>query len=320
MAKFAYLILGMLILAGCTGGGQQNAITDPFIGGNVAMNLYLQDGAPPPTIYDGGKTPFAVNLVVENDGEADVGPTSENPYVSARLEGILPSNFGVTDAQLQQTLQERVTGAHKNFDGTIIGGMPANFVFSDLNFKGKLQGNQQITLRGTICYDYSNIATSQLCFKNDILENAQDSTICTLTGPKIVHNSGGPIHIENVIQNPLAANKIQVNFQVAHVGNGEFYGRRSDETCNPSVRNTNKYRVDVHVTTEDTAASVKCYRFQNGPSGSIVLYSGTPQTVTCVIERPSTSSRVYTSGITIQTKYRYGQFIEQPIVVQSVPE
>jgi hypothetical protein len=316
-------VAALLLLAGCTGeGGNTNDIINPFIGGNVAVNLYLQNGAPPPTVYDGGKFPFGVNIVMENVGEADIGPGTENPYVTARLEGILPSAFGVTDADLEMDLQERVNGAHKNFDGTILGGMPANFNFPTLNYQGKLQGNDLYTIRGTICYDYSNTATTQLCMKDDIVENVQDSTLCTLTGEKVVHNSGGPIHVTNVIQNPLGPNRIQVVFKVAHVNqpNGEFYGRSDDEDCNPSVRNTNKYRLGLNVSVTDPDATVTCYRLQNSNDGDLILYGGSPADISCTIEHTGGSTqRVYTDVMTIRTFYRYGQFIEQPIVIQSVP-
>lgn len=316
---FAALIVSLLLLAGCGGGGQENTLVDPFIGGNIAINTYLQNGAPPPTVYDGGKFPFAVNVVVENVGEADIGQGTENPYMTARLEGINPVNFGVTDAALNKVLQERINGAHKNFDGTILGGMVTNFVFEGLNFQSRLQGNDLVTLRGTICYDYSNTATSQLCFKDDIIENVQDATLCSLTGERPVHNSGGPVHITHVIQNPLGPNRVQVNFVLEHVGPGEFYGRDSNENCNPSVRNTNKYKIDVLVDVQDPGATIQCYRLNNADRGTVVLYNGAPQTITCTIQGSSTQ-RIYTDTMVIKTFYRYGQFIEQPIVIQAVPQ
>ena len=178
-----------------------------------------------------------------------------------------------------------------------------------------------MTIRGTVCYDYSNTATAQICMKNDIIENVQDSTICTLTGPKDVGNSGGPIHITHLVQNPLSATKIQLTFQVEHVGIGEFYGRTDNEMCNPSIRNQNKYKINVDVSATDKGSTIKCYRLNNGPTGDIVMYNGAPQTITCTVERSAgTSARIYTDTMTIKTKYRYGQFIEQPIVVQAVPD
>lgn len=318
---FVAFVVVLLALGACGGGEKQgNPLRDPFIGGNIAVNLYLQDGAPPPTVYDGGKFPFGVNIVVENVGEADIGPGTANPYMTSRIEGINPTTFSLTDADLRQTLQEPLRGAEKNFDGTIIGGMVTNFVFEGLNYQSRLQGNDVVTLRGTVCYDYANVATTQLCFKDDIVENVQDNTICTLVGDRPVHNSGGPLHVTGVRQNPLGENKIQVNFIIEHLGPGEFYGRNPEEDCNPSFRNSNKFKVDVDVNVEDPQAIVKCFRLDNSGSGTVTLYQGSPQTVTCTIEGGSTSSRVYTDIMTIHLAYRYGQFIEQPVIIQAVPQ
>ncbi len=308
-----------LLLTACGGNTQGLNMADPFIGGNIAINTYFQNGVPPPTVYDGGKFPFGVGIVIENVGEADIGPGTDNPYATMRIEGINPTNFGVTEAALHQVLSETINGAQKNFDGTIIPGMIANFVFENLNYQGRLQGNDLFTIRGTMCYDYENFATMQVCFKDDIIENVQDSTLCTLTGERLVANSGGPIHVANAIQNPLARNKVQVNFVLEHVGPGEFYGRGATEDCNPSVRNANKYKVDVEVETQDPGASVVCARLGNSNRGTITLYGGSPQTLTCSITGGSPSSRVYTDTLLIRTRYRYGQFLEQPIIVQAVP-
>ena len=317
---FLIVLIATLALTACASGPRGPNLADPFIGGNIALNAYLQNGVPPPTVYDGGKFPFGVGVVIENVGEADIGPGTDNPYMTIRIEGINPTNFGVTDAALHQVLSETVNGAQKNFDGTIIPGMIANFVFENLNYQGRLQGNDLFTIRSTLCYDYENFATMQVCFKDDIVENVQDSTLCTLTGERLSHNSGGPVHVTNAIQNPLARNKVQVNLVLEHIGPGEFYGRSATEDCNPSVRNTNKYKVEVEVTTQDPGALVQCARLGNSNIGTITLYGGAPQTITCSVTGGSPSSRVYTDTLTVRTRYRYGQFIEQPIIIQAVPQ
>jgi len=313
------LVVALLALSGCGGDTKQPNITDPFIGGNIAVNLYLQNGAPPPMVYDGGKFPFGINIVFENVGEADIGEGTLSPYISARLENVNPSLFGVTEADLFLAIPERINGARKNFDGTILPGMLTNIIFPQLNFQKRLAGNDMITLRGVVCYDYANIATTQICLKSDMLENVQDSTLCSLTGEKLVHNSGGPIHVTHVVQNPLGPNKIMTSFQIEHVGPGEFYGRSDTEDCNPSVKNSNKFKVDLEVSVQDPAATVQCYRLQNSNAGQIVMYGGAPQTISCTITGGSTS-RVTTDILEIRSFYRYGQFIEQPIVIQAVPE
>jgi hypothetical protein len=316
------VIVGLLLLTGCSGGQQPNQLADPFIGGNLGLNLYLQNGNPPPAVYDGGKFPFSVVVVAENVGEADIGPDSENPVVTARLEGILPQNFDVANQDLTQTLTMLTTGAHKNaLDGTIIGGMPTTFEFGPLNFKGKLQGNQELTVRGVVCYDYSNTATAPICVTNNALQNIQDTTLCTANGEKPVANSGGPIHVTHVTQNPISNNKTQIIFAIEHVGPGEFYGRTPKEDCNSDVRNPNKYRVDIAVSVLDPNSRLSCARLNNTNFGTIVMYSGAPQTITCTLDHSkSSSTRIYTDTMTIRTFYRYGQFIEQKMIIQAVPQ
>jgi len=68
--KFVYLAIMLVFVAACTSGENQgNNIEDPFIGGNAALNMFLQNGVPPPTVFDGGSNPFAIGLVMENIGE-----------------------------------------------------------------------------------------------------------------------------------------------------------------------------------------------------------------------------------------------------------
>jgi len=156
--------------------------------------------------------------------------------------------------------------------------------------------------------------------KDDILENVQDSTLCTLTGAKPVANSGGPLHITEVIQNPMDANKLQVNLKVEHVGTGEFYGREAGETCDSSVRNSNKFEVDMKVDTDDPGDNIVCYRLGGGEEGTLTMYQGAPQVVTCIIEGSQSASRVYQTSLNVELKYRYGEFIEDSFVVQAIPE
>jgi len=320
MKKELLLVILVFVVAACAGAQPtQPDIGTPFVGGNVGLNLYLQNGLPPPTIFDGGTQPFAIGVVMENIGESDIGPGTINPFFQLRLEGLLPVNFGITDADLVKDVAVVLRGAKKNFDGTILPGEIYNSVYQPLNFQPNLQGNQVHPFRVVACYDYTNFATGMLCMKNDILENVQDSTICTLTGPKPVANSGGPLQVTEVIQNPMAANKLQVNIKIEHVGTGEFYGREDGETCNPSARNLNKYEVDMTVNTDDPNANIVCYRLGGGNTGTLTMYQGASQIVTCIIEGSQSSARVYQEALNVELAYRYGEFIEDQFIVQAVP-
>lgn len=308
-----------LLLAGCESGPQGPDMGTPFIGGNAAMNMYLMNGLPPPTIYDGGTQPFAMGVVLENVGEVDIGPGTDNPFLQIRLEGFLPSIFGITDADLIKTPGVQIRGAKKNFDGTMLPGEVYNELFQPLNYMPETWGNTELIYSIVACYDYTNYATTMLCMKDSVLENVQDSDICTLTGEKMVHNSGGPIHITKSWQNPMDANKIQVNFEVSHVGSGEFYGRESGETCSVLVTNSNKFKIHMKVSTFDTNANIVCYRLGGGSEGDLTMYQGSSQMVTCIIEGSQSAARIYQEVVNIEMTYRYGEFIRDTLIVQAVP-
>ncbi len=313
-----------LALSGCSNQPQANNLAASFIGGTVGLNTYLIEGMPPPTISDAGTFPFGVGVVIENQGESDVGPGTNNPFLMVRLEGINPDQFGVSDNDIRQVMTSPLRGARRNFDGTIFPGEITTATFEPLTYKPNLHGNTQFTIRADVCYDYETIASAQICLKDDVLENIQDTSICSLTGEKFPQNSGGPLHISSIIENPMAQNKVQINFVIEHVGIGEFFGRPTgdvnQEICDFSVRNFNKYYVDVFVEPlQDSGMTVSCSRFGGSNEGRIKLFQGAPTTISCTVERTRPSAqRIWQEPLNIKLKYRYGQFIETPIIIQDV--
>jgi hypothetical protein len=322
---FAVAIAAMFLVTSCTGitqGGTNNN-NEAFVGGTVGLNTYLIDGMPPAIINDANTFPFGFGIAIENQGEADVGPGTDNPFVMVRVEGINPEQFGTTDAGLQKVLDASLKGSTRNYDGTVFPGEITSVIFEPLSYIPDIRGNTQFTIRADICYDYQNDATALLCIKDDVLQSIQDTSICSLTGEKNPQNSGGPIHITSVVENPMAENKIQLNFKIEHVGIGEFFGRPADgttENCDFSSRNFNKYFVDVEVSPlQDSGLTVTCSRFSGTNAGRIKLYQGAATTISCTIERTRTSAgRVFQEPLNIKLKYRYGQFLETPLVIQDV--
>jgi len=326
---FAMAITALFLVTSCTGigggGGADQQGTPAFVGGTVGLNMYLIQGMPPPIINDANTFPFGIGIAIENQGEADVGPGTDNSFVMIRLEGINPEQFGTTDADMRKVIAEPLRGATRNYDGTIFPGEITSVIFEPLIYKPDIRGNTQFTVRATLCYDYENDATALLCIKDDVLQNTQDASICTLSGEKMPQNSGGPIHVSSVMENPMSENKIQINFEIEHVGIGDFFGRpeggdTTSEICDFSMRNFNKYYVDVEVSPlQDSGLVVSCSRFGGSNAGRIKLYQGAPVTVSCTIERTRPSSgRVFQEPLNIKLRYRYGQYIETPLIIQDV--
>lgn len=312
-------VLSLLVLSACAGGdGQTGTQVQPFIGGNVGIDIGLTEGAPPPYVMDGGRMPFGFGVVLTNVGEADVGGP-ENPYLTVALEGFLPQVFGIT--QTEQTLSPGtvLTGAQKNFDGTVIRGGIANFMFQNLNYQSDLQGDTVVNFLVNVCYDYENWATVPLCFKSDIQETAQDAQICTLRGEKLPSNSGGPVQVVSLVQQPIDPYRVMVNMVVEHVGTGQIYGRAQGEDCDPASMNFNKNIVDVSVTSQANLA-ISCASLGGSPSGQLTLYQGAPVTLTCTVDGSvgAGGQRAFTELLTVNMKYRYGESVLQPVVVQAI--
>jgi len=316
-----FAITATLLITGCPNPDTGPDLAQTYIGGTVGLNAYLIEGMPPPMIHDSGTFPFGVGVALENQGEADVGPGTDNPYVMVRLEGINPEQFGTTDSAVRKVLDMTVRGARRNFDGSMFPGEITTVSFEPLVYGPDIHGNTQFTIRADICYDYETYSTSTICIKDDVLENIQDTSICSLSGEKFPQNSGGPLQITSVVENPMAENKVQVNFVIEHVGIGEFFGREDGEICDFSVRNFNKYYVDIEVEPlSDSGMTITCSRFPGGGNqGRIKLYQGAPTTVSCTLERTRPSAgRVFQDLLNIRLRYRYGQFIETPIIIQDV--
>jgi hypothetical protein len=319
-------ITALFMITSCTNQNKKGLdMTQPYIGGTVGLNAYLIEAMPPATIQDAGNSPFGVGVAIENQGEADVGPGTDNPFVLVRLEGINPEQFGMTDNDIRKVMASPLRGARRNFDGSIFPGEITTVTFEPLVYAPDIHGNTQFTIRADICYDYETLSTTQICIKDDVLENIQDTSICSLSGEKSPQNSGGPVQVTSVVENPMSENKIQINFVIEHVGIGEFFGRPVGgddmaEICDFSIRNFNKYYVDIEVEPfSDSGLAVACSRFGGSNTGRIKLYQGAPTTVSCTIERTRASAgRVFQDLLNIKLKYRYGQFIETPIIIQDV--
>ncbi len=301
-----------------------------FVGGITGLGVTILDGAPPPIIQDAGLTPFSFVIALENAGESDVGPGTDNPLVLARLAGVMHKNFGLTEEEAIKTLDSRLASAKRNFDGTTLPGEINYISFEGLTYGPRVYESLALTIRAEVCYDYETLATTKICMKRDVLEAWEDVSICTLRGPKPVGNSGAPIHVTSVEETPVNNETVQINFVIEHLGNGLFFYRNELETlfdaCVFSDLNPDIYKIEVFVEPIETDLyEVKCSRLDQqlpdgGAYGVVRSYRGAPLTVTCFLKRTRPINvRVYEDLVNIRLRYRYGEFIEVPILIQGHP-
>lgn len=301
-----------------------------FVGGIIGLNVNVLNGAPPSVIQDAGLTPFSFVVSLENAGEAPVGPGTDNPLVLVRLAGIMYKNFGLSENTAAQTLDSKLASAKRNFDGTLIPGEIDYISFDNLAYKPDISESFALTIMAEVCYDYETYATAKFCMKKDVFESWEDTSVCTIKGFKPVGSSGGPLQVTGVEEAPINENTVQINFIIENLGNGVFFYRNQPQdlfdACVFNDMNPNIYKLEVFVEPiQENTYDVDCLRLDNqlpggGAHGTVRMFRGAPLTISCFLKRTKpVSVRIYEDLLDIKLRYRYGEFLEVPILVQGHP-
>lgn len=319
----------ILFLIGCSPGAPipPGSGIGGFVGGVTGLDVKVMDGAPPSIIMDAGLTPFSFVVSLENVGEAEVGPGTDNPLVLVRLIGIMYNNFGLTESTAVKTLDSRLAPAKKNFDGQILPGEMSYVSFENLAYEPDVFESLPLIIVAEVCYDYETYVTTQFCMKRDVLDAWEDDSICTLTGLKPVGMSGAPLQVTGVEEHPVSNNTVQINFIIENLGNGAFFYRNEPEdffdACVFDDRNPHIYTLEVFVEPiQENTYDIECLRLDEqlpggGAHGTVRMFGGAPTTISCFLERTQpTEVRVYQDILNIKLRYRYGLFIEVPILIQ----
>ena len=331
----AFALLSIILLSGCSkgpgfAGGKNVQQLGGFLGGDRGLALKVIAGAPPEVVQDRGLTPFSFLMTLENVGEAKVGEGTDNPLIIVRLLGIVHKDFGLTPESGAKRIAGPLEPARRNIDGTITPGEITEAIFDNMAYKPAVLDSATLTIRAEACYDYESIATTKFCMKKDFFESSQDSSICVLKGPRAVGNSGAPLHVASVEEAPINENTIQLNFRIEHAGRGVFFYRNTPkdnyDACEFNDLNPNIYKVEVLVEpVQKGTYSTDCIRLDEkidggGSKGVIRSPLGAPISITCFVKRETpTEQRVYEDLLNIRLRYRYGEFLEVPVLIQSHP-
>lgn len=314
MNKKVMFILGMILVISLYGCSEDTTPTSktPYVGGKVGIIASFIEGAPPKEVFDNGQYPFGISVKLENRGESNINAGAG--YVE--ILGINPA-----DINLQQSRRnmEAMGSSKKNFDGSVLNGGATIIEFNDLNYIPDLPGDfDGLKIRANLCYDYTTKTSTKICVKKDLLSTSK--SICDISGKKEVANSGGPIHITSLKQNPIGTEKIQFTFVVDKVGetNDRFFKKETE--CRDTAGNTDKNVVYVNITSDiGNNAIPTCSGLQGGTAseGYITLYDGAPRTVTCTVATTNIVGE-FEDLLNIELSYRYMQFIEKPILIKDV--
>ncbi|MBI2147306.1 hypothetical protein HYU19_02395 [Candidatus Woesearchaeota archaeon] len=326
------LLASAIFLSACSGGGGDTANVDvstPFIGGKNGLLASFIAGAPPEEVFDNNNFPFGISIQLKNQGEADVAP--DQAYVE--IVGINPTDFGVPSQEyLIRNLPIELLGAKKNFDGSVINGGQALVEFPEgpdvgidtLSYVPDLHGNIPVNMRADICYDYKTRTTTKICVKRDLLETGR-AELCKVSEEKTTYNSGGPIHITQLREDPIGTNKIQVNFVVSHVGdqNDAFFNVDSAE-CQDTITNPDRFVVKVIPTSMIAGVAPECsgleetFTTSDGITGGYIhLFDGAPRPVICTIDISGVET-TFEHLFEVDLEYKYLQSIQKTVLVKDV--
>lgn len=310
----------MIVLVGCNDEQTIPETTDPYIGGIQGISMEYVNGMPPDYIFDNGGYDFGIGLRLKNVGEHDLN--ADDAYVE--IIGINPSDFGKgSQSDLKQNLPNDLRASKKNFDGSVLDGGETIVEFTDLKYEPDLKGNTGVKVRANLCYDYTTMTTTKICVKKDLLQDREaEEAICTLSGDKDPQNSGAPIHITSLTENPMGNDKIQVSFVIEHVGThpGAMFFKYTED-CDTSITNTDRYKVYVEATSDVNGNKPSCNGLEEASDGNskgfVTLFDGEPRTVTCQISTAGVES-VYEDLLTINLRYKYMTAIEKPLEIRDV--
>jgi hypothetical protein len=307
----------MIFLAGCSNKPEKVEET-PFIGGATGLTMKFVTGAPPDQIFDGGKGEFGVLIELENVGEADVNPGTG--YIE--IIGINPRNYGLqSQDNLIQGINRRLQKSRKNFEGTVIKGDRTVIEFPQLSYLPNLNGNTPVTFRAELCYDYKTSTSTNVCVKRDVINTGLDTAkICEVSGDKTTFNSGGPVHITSLREDPIGDDKIQLIFEIEHKGgeNDQIY--KLGSVCDDVITNFDRNKVFVTVTSDIDGRLPECAGLEepvNPSSGYVTLFDGQKRAVTCTLDLAGVTS-IFEELFTVDLQYRYGQFIEKEVTIRDV--
>jgi hypothetical protein len=309
----AIMIIVCILVAGCTPSTNSG---DPYIGGTKALTFTFIDGAPPKEVYDDKTSPFSIQVQVKNAGEHDI-PAGAG-YVQIR--GISPLEYGVSDAQLKQTMPE-LKGAVKNSQGNIVDGSSEILTFDQLNFQGDIAATIGSTIiEALACYDYTTRSTGTMCVKKESVDLTDQTEICKVNNQAISSfSSSGPVQISNVKQNSVGREKVQLTFDITpNRGANEFFFKEGTD-CNTLTSNQDRYVVFVDVKPiVGGSIPAQCSGLGSGSSASsgyVTLPNGASRVVTCQFDTSAIQTDA-TTQFNIELSYRYQQTVQAPLMIK----
>ncbi|GEM_PF-3084695 len=257
--RYNYIFLLMAIsvaVSACTSGDESTE--ESFFGGKEGIKLSFLPNTPPSEVTDFGDGvgfPFQAVVTVENVGEQNL----KKDELDIEITGFFPTDFAITETEQLKDSNDALRGVDKDPDGKRVNGGIQQFIFpvqdkgdaEAFKYMQKLKGNQQFPFKAEACYKYKTTAVSQLCLQESFTDNLNQ--VCNPKGPRVVSNSGAPVHVTSITESVGGTNKIILNFEIKKVGLDDVFKLDDTNKCSTDFTHRNRVKVTVNTGLESNS-------------------------------------------------------------------
>ena len=303
------VVVAMLALTACGSSNSTASNKKAFIGGTVGvLTSFMPDE--PPTEVTSSDYPFSVTVKLENKGEWEV--PKDNVFIT--LKGIDAGDFGISVADMKdQHPDSDLTKNELNPDtGEIVESTPAYKTFK-LQYSKPITGNHEFPIVVDSCYEYGTLATGDVCVKEKPLDTT-DTSVCTITGPKNLQNSGGPVQVTQFQEYTSGTDAVRFTIMIGKTGAGDVSKKGS--TCSTDAGDKDYVHMKINT---DLQGDLSCAGLNDGTEADIKLIDGLKQ-ITCTQKLTGDDKTDKVKLANIELTYDYLDTIQTTVLVKQVSQ
>jgi len=317
----AFLFIIIVSFSGCTN-KKSVEDTDTSSGGIAGISSEFMSGGPPDQISE--DEPFTVSVKIDNNGEYLV----QQDEVVVYLLGVNPASIGLKSDETMlnsENCGDCLISSEPLLPSYYINGewIPGGYDYitwptpdSDAEYLGynvNITSDQNLNFVAQTCYNYETVASADACFSDNAYAQTTGAETCDIAGEKYVSNSGAPIHITKVVENPAGKERYSFTFHIENVGEGRAFAidwPLNKCTNIPQASLDRVFVKDVRVGGVTPELSSRC------TDKSVFLVDGKGQ-FTCTV-KPTTVVGDYTDIVEVVLRYGYYSQTDKQIVVKNI--
>lgn len=302
MRTVALVLIILILLAGCAGGfraktKEQATFVEEFRRGSQGLTMRFAQNLPPLRLFSGEE--LGVVLELENRGTYTIGGPGDRVYLSGFDPSIIA---GISPAG------EQIPKLEGRSQFISQGGFDTVAFRAQTRF---LEDRYPVRLLATACYEYSTVASANICVDPNPYAPAIRQKVCIPQNVPLGGGQGAPISV-SLVEVDASPGKTRFKIRVQNVGAGEVFraGGEMLNRCSPFGPGLAFDEVD-YVELTDVIVSGTSIRSTCRPlDSSHIRLTNNQGLVYCEFDRPR-GEAAYVTPMTIVLRYGYRTSIFQ---------